>query len=244
MGLKYNEALTLPFDLCDVKCDVKLPLFLAYCLNLSGKQSSLLGVSDAYVLEKYHLVWIITDHEISINRMPRLHDKITIETEALSYNKFFCYRQFTIYDDNGDIMLTIVTHFALMNPDTRKVAPVPDDVVSAYQSEFIKKLRRAAKMLPLEEAIAKDYNIRYYDIDLNGHVNNSKYLDWIYDVMGFDFLQHHRPKQIQLKYVKEVAPGGTISSRYHLEGLTSRHEITSEQAINAQAIIQWEEITE
>lgn len=244
MGLKYREQLRLSFDLCDVKCDVKLPLLLAYCMIISGKQSQQLGRSDAYVLDTYHLVWIITDHEFTFDRMPKLHETITIETEALSYNKYFCYRQFTFFDQDGQKMGTLVTHFALMDFDTRKVAPIPEELVAIYQSEFSKKLRRTPRLKVLNEAIEKDYNIRYYDIDLNGHVNNSKYLEWMYDVMGFDFLQTHRPKHIQVKYLKEVAPGGTVKSRYHLEELTSYHEITSENAMNAQAIMTWERITE
>ncbi|HHJ7897725.1 TPA: acyl-[acyl-carrier-protein] thioesterase, partial [Streptococcus pyogenes] len=28
MGLSYQEELTLPFELCDVKSDIKLPLLL------------------------------------------------------------------------------------------------------------------------------------------------------------------------------------------------------------------------
>ena len=50
----------------------------------------------------------------------------------------------------------------------------------------------------------------------------------------------HRPSHIQLKYVKEVSPGGMISSKVELEQLTSQHEIWSEGHIHAQAIIQWE----
>lgn len=39
----------------------------------------------------------------------------------------------------------------------------------------------------LEQSIDRDYYVRYFDIDMNGHVNNSKYLDWIYDVLGCAF---------------------------------------------------------
>ena len=57
-----------------------------------------LGVSDKDVLERYNLVWIITDYEIEVVRLPRFAEEITIETEALSYNRLFCYRRFTLYE--------------------------------------------------------------------------------------------------------------------------------------------------
>ena len=77
---------------------------------------------------------------------------------------------------------------------------------------------------------------------MNGHVNNSKYLDWIFEVMGADFLTNHIPKKINLRYVKEVRPGGMITSSYELNGLESNHQVTSDGDINAQAKITWQEI--
>ena len=65
-------------------------------------------------------------------------------------------------------------------------------------------------------------------LDMNGHVNNSKYLDWIFEVMGAEFLTQYIPQKINLKYVKEVRPGGVITSAVERTGLESKHEITSD----------------
>ena len=46
---------------------------MLFCLSLqvSGMQSINLGVSDKDVLEQYNLVWIITDYDIDVIRLPR-----------------------------------------------------------------------------------------------------------------------------------------------------------------------------
>lgn len=132
--------------------------------------------------------------------------------------------------------------FVLMDRDSRKVHAVEPEIVAPYQSDFDKKLIRGPKYESLEEPISKDYHVRFYDLDMNGHVNNSKYLDWIFEVMGADFLTQYIPKRINLKYVKEVRPGGVITSAVERSGLESTHEITSDGATNAQAIITWQEI--
>ena len=41
------------------------------------------------MLERYNLVWIITDYAIDVVRLPRFAEEITIETEALTYNRLF-----------------------------------------------------------------------------------------------------------------------------------------------------------
>lgn len=242
MGLTYQMKMKIPFDMADMNGHIKLPDVILLSLQVSGMQSIELGVSDKAILEDYNLVWIITDYDIEVVRLPRFAEEITIETEALSYNRLFCYRRFTIYDEAGQDLIHMMATFVLMDRDSRKVQAVEPEIVAPYQSEFDKKLIRGPKYANLEAPISKDYHVRFYDLDMNGHVNNSKYLDWIFEVMGADFLTQYIPKKINLKYVKEVRPGGVITSAVEWTGLESKHEIASDGATNAQAIITWQEM--
>ena len=242
MGLTYQMKMKIPFDMADMNGHIKLPDVILLSLQVSGMQSIELGVSDKTILEEHNLVWIITEYDIEVVRLPRFAEEITIETEALSYNRLFCYRRFTIYDESGQELIHMMATFVLMDRDSRKVHAVEPEIVAPYQSEFNKKLIRGSKYESLEEPISKDYHVRFYDLDMNGHVNNSKYLDWIFEVMGADFLTQYIPKKINLKYVKEVRPGGVITSAVERTGLETKHEITSDGATNAQAIITWQEM--
>ena len=242
MGLTYQMKMKIPFDMADMNGHIKLPDVILLSLQVSGMQSIELGVSDKTILEDYNLVWIITEYDIEVARLPHFAEEITIETEALSYNRLFCYRRFTIYDETEQELIHMMATFVLMDRDSRKVHAVEPEIVAPYQSDFDKKLIRGPKYESLEEPISKDYHVRFYDLDMNGHVNNSKYLDWIFEVMGADFLTQYIPKKINLKYVKEVRPGGVITSAVERTGLESKHEITSDGATNAQAIITWQEI--
>ena len=239
MGLTYQMKMKIPFDMSDMNGHIKLPSLILLSLQVSGSQSAQLGVSDKEILEKYNLVWIITEYDIDVIRLPRFAEDITIETEALSYNRLFCYRRFTIYDESGQAIIQMLASFALMDRDSRKVHSVNPEMVAPYQSEFSKKIIRGPKYTDLDNPTSKDYHVRFYDLDMNGHVNNSKYLDWIFEVMGADFLMDHIPQKINLKYVKEVRPGGMITSSYELNGLQSCHQVTSQGVVNAQALIQW-----
>jgi len=242
MGLTYQMKMKIPFDMADMNGHIKLPDVILLSLQVSGMQSIELGVSDKTILEDYNLVWIITDYDIEVVRLPRFAEEITIETEALSYNRLFCYRRFTIYDEAGQELIHMMATFVLMDRDSRKVHAVEPEIVAPYQSDFDKKLIRGPKYESLNEPISKYYHVRFYDLDMNGHVNNSKYLDWIFEVMGADFLTQYIPKKINLKYVKEVRPGGVITSAVERTGLESKHEITSDGATKAPANITWQEI--
>lgn len=101
MGLTYQMKMKIPFDMADMNGHIKLPDVILLSLQVSGMQSIELGVSDKAILEEYNLVWIIVEYDIEVVRLPRFAEEITIETEALSYNRLFCYRRFTIYNGSG-----------------------------------------------------------------------------------------------------------------------------------------------
>lgn len=94
MGLKFSIPYQIPFYETDITHHVKLPHLLAFSLQVSGMQSESLGNTDKDVFDNYGLVWIVTDYAIEIDRLPRYNEKVTITTEAISYNKIFCYRNF------------------------------------------------------------------------------------------------------------------------------------------------------
>ncbi len=125
-------------------------------------------------------------------------------------------------------------------------AEVPDEVVAPYGADKTKKLLRGPRYKALENPIETLYRVRYFDLDMNGHVNNSKYLEWMLDVFDLDFLTKYTPAHIDLKYVKEIHHGSEIYSGYEFdqESLSSQHQICVDGNIHAQAIIQWKEIGE
>lgn len=242
MGLKYRESYQVPFYESDVNQHIKLPHLLSLSLQVSGMQSYSLGMSDDRIFKEHQLVWIITEYDIEIERLPEYAEKIVIETEAIAYNKLFCYRDFTIYSEDDEKLMTIHSTFVLMNYETRKVHPVIDEIVEVYQSEKIKKILRGPKYKDLENPKERLYHVRYFDLDLNGHVNNSRYLEWMYDVIDLDFLRTHIPAKINLKYAKEVRYGSDVTSRIEQNGLVTKHEITSEGDVNTHALITWKPI--
>lgn len=242
MGQCYQERYTIPFDQSDVNGKLKLSSFLPYLLSLSGRHSAQLGRSDKKVFETYGLLWVVTDYVFSIDRLPSFSETIRIETKAVCYDKLSCQRRFIVQDRQENTLLQVEAYFALMDFKQRKLVRIPDGLLAPYEAVQVKKIRRSAVYARLEKAQRATYPIRYTDIDLNGHVNNSVYLDWIQDALGFAFLKHHVPRTIQLHYSKEIMPEKAICSEWLLEGLTSRHQICSEGQVNAQAIINWEVI--
>lgn len=244
MGKKFRETHTIPFYECDAKRRLTIPTLIKLAVSCSTVQSEQLGVSEEDV-EKLGLGWIITHYEITISRLPEQGETVTVQTEAESYNKFFCYRNFWIFDESGAECVFIESVFALMDFETRKIASVRDEVLAPFESEKIKKIKRPTPLLPFEKATeSKDYRVRFYDLDANQHVNNAVYFSWLFDVLDRSFLEEHVPEKIVLNFNKEVRYGEMVVSEYELveevEFLATKHQVHSQDQLSCEATIYWQ----
>ena len=182
MGLKFSIPYQIPFYETNITHQVKLPHLLAFSLQVSGMQSESLGDTDKEVFDKYGLVWIVTDYAIEIDRLPRYNEKVTITTEAVSYNKIFCYRNFYITDETGQQIMLFKTTFALMDYETRKI-----NTASHYDE-------------------CGGFYVTKYQLDTNYHVNNAWYIQIAQEYLPDDFV----PAMIRVDYKMPAVYGDKI----------------------------------
>ena len=243
-GEIYESKHLVKYYECDTNRKMTLPMLVNIMIHASGEQSHLLGVGDDFVNEM-GLSWVILQYEMHFNRVPEFAEEVTITTQALSYNKLFCYREFKVYDSNGEECVTAKTIFALIDMEKRKMARIPEEIVAPYNVEFNKKLVRTPKPEKVgDEATSTEYRVRFLDIDRNQHVNNSKYFDWALDTLDYDFLTSHELDYVNIKFEKEVHYGNRITSSVSMTELdggkvVTAHQITTGDTVNCELSIIW-----
>jgi medium-chain acyl-[acyl-carrier-protein] hydrolase len=62
---------------------------------------------------------------------------------------------------------------------------------------------------PGDAAISTRRNY-YFDLDINGHVTTTRYLDWLLDTFALDYHGQHFPSRLHINFVREVLPGQTL----------------------------------
>lgn len=245
-ALLYTENHEVPYYECDVTNRMTPAMILNTIILISEHQNIELGLGIDF-LDKFNLGWVVVQYEIDIERMPVMSETIAISTQATSYNRFFAFREFWIKDSHGETLVHVKSTWVTMDRTARKMVSIPEAVILPYQSEAVKRmprLKRPTNISESDDLIKKPYQVRYYDIDGNGHVNNAHYLEWLTDVLPMDFLTTHEPKQISLRFENEVQYGHMIESQVtkpvESEGsMVTHHQIVVEDTISATATIEW-----
>src|SRR5699024_6297231 len=116
---------------------------------------------------------------------------IFAETEATTYNKFFSKRHYALKTSDGLVLAQAETTFALIDLNQRSIVRIPEIVAEWYQVE---KEERPSRRKRLSKEVAHEskvdrFEVKFLDIDLNNHVNNTIYLRWITNSLGMEWFE-------------------------------------------------------
>lgn len=241
-GKKYTEEHQVVYYETNVTGRLNIGNLVDLCMLVSTIQSEKLGVSTEK-LDEMGYGWIVTQNLIDVTRLPKEHEKIKITTVAKSYNRYFCYRDFYMHDENNQEIVHMHTVFALMDKKQRKIARIKDEIIGPYEGEYTTKLERLANPRAVENVdYDKRYRVRFMDIDSNQHVNNIHYFDWMLDTLPEEFLKTHEVQHFNIVYKNEVRYGEVVDSKTEFlqDENVSLHQITVGDKLSCVAEVKWQ----
>lgn len=239
----YSEKHKVPFFFTNKNGEMSLSSVLNLGLLVSENQLNSLKL-DGNSMADRGLGWVVTQYHIEITRMPKVNEEVEIFTQAKSYNKFFCYRDFWIEDEAGEELIRINSIWVLIDLKERSVIKVTADVVEPLGSVELKGMEKFPRVKKTDFTDnRREIHIGYYNIDINQHVNNAYYFDWALDNLDIEFLSQHQIKTVDIKYENELVYGNTPESFVKIEDgdeLTTYHRIQTAENRNADLKITWQ----
>ena len=195
---------------------LKLSRLLGCLQEAAGDHSALLGAGRQTLAEK-NLFWAITRHRVQITRLPRAGEKITLETWPMPTTRTAYPRSTVALDEDGQVLFRAVSLWVLMDTDRRAM------ILPGKSGVLVEGLLRGdeltvpAGLLPGKLAKQDCRQVRFTDLDCNGHMNNCRYLDWAADVLPSGFHSGHPVRDISVRYHSEAREGEVIHLGWELE---------------------------
>ncbi len=150
----------------------------------AGRNADALGFADNDLL-RYNLTWVLTRLVLRIDRLPRPEEKLLIHTWPSTLDRFG-HRGYEVYDGQGNLIVTGGSAWSVMSLADRSMAQLPDELVPKYPSAPRPCVPFACRVIPrlrAEHPSRALVRVRKDDLDINGHVNNTKYLAWILEAL-------------------------------------------------------------
>lgn len=243
---QFKMQHAIPYYECDASGHLTVAMLFRLLILASEQHSDALKVGPAAV-KAYGGGWVIINYAGELAALPREGTTITIGTKIAAYNRFFVVRDFWVRAATGEELVRLQGLFAFMDLTKRKMVTIPSALIAPYQLTESRRLPKVPRPLTLEQPDpawqGQAYRVRFFDIDLNNHVNNAVYFDWLLDPLGSEFLLHHRLVHVKMKYDHEVRAGEQVTSRFVTTPASDRvvthHQICNSAGLAAEAEFEW-----
>lgn len=172
-----------------------------------------LHASRPEMMEKYNLFWMLARMWYRLDRPLKWNETLSIRTWHRGGSGASSYRDFDLFVD-GKPVGEAVSVWVLADADTHRLARMSkiEEFQGTDGGELCKDKSLSRFKLPQEMAAADHRAMHYSDTDINGHVNNVRYADFICDAIRMDQLgQDFYVSALQVDYLAECMAGETIT---------------------------------
>lgn len=185
---------------------LKPSAILYFAQEVAGDHFALLSM-DYEALSRRGLFWAVTRHRVQVTRLPVRGEKIHIETWPLPTTRVAYPRSMVAYDEKGHELFRSISVWVLMDRNTRNMILPGKSGIAVPGTLRGLELATPTGLVARDMADSRNRTVCFTDLDRNGHMNNTKYLDWVSDLLPSAFHQGHPVKEFTVCYLSESREG-------------------------------------
>ncbi len=234
----YSESFKVRASEVDTSGNITLSSICELFQEVAGNHALLLNF-DITDLQKQNLTWVLHRMDIKINSYPVWRQKIKIETWPAAGDALRAYRNYRVLDEHDNELIVCLSYWMMINFKTRRPTRITHEILELKLSDrdhvLLVKSDRIPKME--EPQSQKEITARRADLDMNQHVNNARYLEWMAEVLNEGQLS--RTTQVDIVFTRESIAGDIIISKEKsLNDSGTLHQLENQRGeIVAQAVI-------
>ena len=161
------------------------------------------------VLKERNIAWVLTRTQVKMEAYPRVWDQITIATWTglIKHSVFPRYFEFRASD--GTVLGKAVTLWVLLNLSERCMVSAEKAQIEVPADEghpAALPFPSAPRELKGIEPTLTEKRPVYTDFDINGHVNNTRYIDWLCDLFAPERYREKFIRELIVNYAGEILP--------------------------------------
>lgn len=216
----YREKAETRIDDFDADGYMLLPSVLKVLENAADHHSA--SVTDESVEGSMRgVAWILAEWRVEVIKLPSYRDTLVIETwiseeSAAAHSN----REFLLLDDRGNVLIKAAAKLTLFDLKENRIIKTDRAILERYRPEgssvFSEKVHR---LIPAESFSSETvFPLRRSDIDYNGHVHNTSYLNFVFDILPENAVQSFDIAKVRIAYKRPIKLGDNTIIKFHKDG--------------------------
>ena len=169
---------------------------------------------DYDALAQRGLFWAITRNKVQITRLPMRGESIRLETWPMPTTRVAYPRSVVAYDAWGKELFRSISIWVLMDLNTRNMILPSRSGIAVAGTLRGNELAVPGALPSKFLRNSRSRTVCFTDLDRNGHMNNTRYLDWIDDLLPSAFHEVHTFREFTVCYLSETREGQELELRW------------------------------
>jgi acyl-ACP thioesterase len=163
-------------------------------------------------LVENNCIWALSRIKVLVDDYPRWQDNVHINTWSKEPDTVMAYRDFELFAQNGAKIMSATSAWLILNIENRR----PQRMTALKDSFPVVRDKHAIEgalsklpaygNLSLPDACSVQ-TVPYSAIDLNEHVNNTMYLQWVIDSFPPEYVMSHDVCEAEINFLHESLAG-------------------------------------
>ncbi len=227
MASIFSKEFTIASYELDPRGEARLTTMANYFQEVAYHHANQLGFGYNQMKERRTL-WMLSRMKIRMLKLPVWNDTTVVETWPSGIDKLFALRDFRVTDISGELLGVATTCWLIVDMNTHR--PIRPGV----------ELERFSKIVfgdpvfesNLEKIVVPDahgflgkHKVVFSDVDIVGHVNNVKYMEWSIDAVMPAGLTDRAIGEFEINFLHEALMGNHVVIRggeESIEGATMK----------------------
>lgn len=211
--LTYSEQYKIRTSDLDYHDDMRLSAYLDLFQTIAGKHADLLGLGYEQMLKK-GIAWVITKVKFDCLLPLKSDETVTVVTEPHEKGLMDFTRDYYVYNERGELAAKGTSQWVHIDFVSRRLVEPQADFEGEFTTRSAYPKRRIERVAAVSEAPTYVHEIVRTDLDHNGHTNNIRYADMIFNAVELPGL----PKRVIVNYHSESKLGDKVEIAYCRDG--------------------------
>lgn len=157
------------------------------------------------------LAFVVAQNNAVITRRPEVGERIVLKTWSKGVQGAKFLRSYRFEDENGNVLIDSTASFVLVDVENHTLlrpSQFPFHVKHNEETQNDCPLPPRLRM-PAEAIPSGTHTVRFSELDFNGHLNNTRYADIVFDALSAD--KAANLKEFSVAFVKEAKLHDTLT---------------------------------
>lgn len=190
--------------------DLRLSCLMRILQDIAIEDAERLGVGKSKTIDK-GMFWIVARYSISLFKAPKYLEEVFLKTYPGNDMKFLYPRYFEVTSLSNEPLARVSSTWVVINKSDRKVNMNPFNGFTLPGESYVGEEPLCKKINYNELEFIEEREVRFSETDMNSHLNNTKYLDYIFDTHNLDFYKNNQVDHFSINFNLELLSGDKVS---------------------------------